>query len=311
MKRFSFALTLSGLFLFAVLLLPTRADAQIALSPRGSVSQTIDGTKIDIDYSRPALRGRTGMFGGPIWWGHVWTPGADWATTLEINKDITLHGVDVPAGKYSMWMVVAEEGDWEVILDPEWKLFHLPELKKNGDEITFWVTPVRDAPITETLTWDFPVHSNTGTTLRLRFENVEVTMDIEVQSWLQLTVTEEEVAPYLGTYKTEVFEYAWTPEPFEYDMPLTFEGGNMLMGMQTNPAGQGLPFGVGLLPLPQAEGIFHLSFVDNGEVFQTLEHMFEFLFDDEGHVTGFEARTEEDALWMKGTRLAEGDDHNH
>lgn len=311
MKRFSSALTLSGLFLLAFLLVPTNANAQIALSPRASVSQTIDGTKIDIDYARPALRGRTGMFGGPIWWGHIWTPGADWATTLDINKDITLHGVEIPAGKYSIWMVVAEEGDWEVILDPEWRQFHLPEPEKNGDEITFWISPDRDAPLTETLTFDFPTHSNTGTTLRLRFENIEVTMDIVVQSWLPLTVTEEEVAPYAGTYHTEVFEYDFTPEPFEYDMTLEFKDGVFSQNMQMTPSGGGLPFGTGLLPLPQATGIFHWAFVEDGEVFQTLEHMFEFLFDEDGNVTGFEARSPEDQLWMRGVRIAENSEHTH
>ena len=185
MKRFLQAAALSGLFLVAPMAHDNLAHAQVALSPRGSVSQTIDGTSIDIEYSRPALRGRTGLFGGQIWWGHIWTPGADWATILEVNKDITIDGVEVPAGKYSMWMVV-DPGDWEVILDPEWKQFHLPEPQKNGDEITFWVTPDTTASLTETLTFDFPENSTTGTTLRLRFETHEVSMDIAVQSRLKM-----------------------------------------------------------------------------------------------------------------------------
>ncbi|MDA0683116.1 MAG: DUF2911 domain-containing protein [Bacteroidetes bacterium] len=303
MKRFLQAAALSGLFLVAPMAHDNLAHAQVALSPRGSVSQTIDGTSIDIEYSRPALRGRTGLFGGQIWWGHIWTPGADWATILEVNKDITIDGVEVPAGKYSMWMVV-DPGDWEVILDPEWKQFHLPEPQKNGDEITFWVTPDTTASLTETLTFDFPENSTTGTTLRLRFETHEVSMDIAVQSRLKMQVTEEEVAPYLGTYRTEVREYAWTPEPFTYDMEMSYEDGNFAISMQTSASGPGLPFGVGLLPLPQVDGIFYLSFIENGEVFQTLEHMFEFTFDEDGQVTGFQARTEEDALWMVGTRVA-------
>lgn len=303
MKNLLFALALSGL-LFAVAV-PEETHAQIELSPLGSVSQTIDGTIIDIEYSRPTLRGRTGMFGGPIWWGHIWTPGADWATILEINKDITLDGNPIPAGKYSMWMVVTEEGDWEVWLDPEWKQFHLPEPEKNGDEILFWVTPNREAPITETLTFDFPVHSNTGTTLRLRFENIEVTMDIEVESRLQMSVTEEEVAPYLGTFRTQVNEYAWTPEPFEYDMNLWLEGDQLRFNMQLAPEQTNFMFQTGMLPLPQAEGVFYMAFLEDGEVFQTLNDMFEFLFDDDGNVSGFELRAEDDTLWMVGTKTAD------
>lgn len=44
-------------------------------------------------------------------------------TTLEVDKDITLAGHPVSAGIYSIWMTV-EPGDWEVVLDPEPKLFH-------------------------------------------------------------------------------------------------------------------------------------------------------------------------------------------
>ena len=301
MIRFSPGRFAAALLFVSALLTAPAVEAQIALSPRGSVSQTIDGTTIMIDYARPAVRGRAQMFGGPIWWGHIWTPGADWATTIEVNKDITLHGTPVPAGKYSIWMV-NEPGDWEVILDPVWKQFHLPEPKKDGDEITFWVTPDTTAAFTETLTFDFPTHSNTGTTLRLRFDTREVTMDITVPSWLKLTVTEEEVAPYAGTYRTEVFPYDWTPNAFTYDLTMTNEGSQFVMAMQLSESGGALPFGVGLLPLPQAQGIFHLAFLENGEAFQTLEHLFEFIYDDEGNVTGFEARTEEDELWMRGTK---------
>lgn len=299
MNRLLPAFSAAALLVVVFLSAPRTADAQIALSPRGSVSQTIDGTTITIDYARPALRGRTGMFGGQIWWGHIWTPGADWATTIEVNKDITIDGTAVPAGKYSIWMV-NEPGDWEVILDPEWKQFHLPEPKKNGDEITFWVTPDTTAALTETLTFDFPEHSNTGTTLRLRFETREVTMEIGVPSWLKLSVTEDEVAPLIGTYRTEVLAYDWTPNPFEYDLPMRFEEGQLVVGLKFNPNAPEFP--TSILPLPNAEGIFHMAFLEDGEVVQTLEHMFEFLYDGDGNVTGFEARTDEDALWMRGTK---------
>jgi len=302
MHRLLPALTLSGLLFFSLLLLPQQADAQIAMSPRGSVSQTIDGTTIDIEYSRPRLRGRTGMFGGPIWWGHIWTPGADWATTIEVNNDFTLSGTEIPAGKYSIWMVVTEEGDWEVIIDPEWKQFHLPEPEKNGDEITFWITPNREGPMTETLTFQFVDNTNSGTTLRLRFEDHEVHMPIEVPSRLQMFVTEEEVAPYVGTYKTQVNEYLWTPVAFEYDMNIWFEEDQLRFNMQLSADDPNFMFQTGILPLPQAEGIFYLSFLENGEVFQTLEDMVEFVYDDSGAVSGFELRAEDDTLWMVGTR---------
>ena len=68
------------------------------------MTQIIDGTKISMEYSRPRARGRNPLFGNPrvVRWNEVWTPGANWATTFEINKPITLAGRAVAKGKYSV-----------------------------------------------------------------------------------------------------------------------------------------------------------------------------------------------------------------
>ena len=80
-----------------------------------TLSQTVDGTTITVEYSRPRTRGRSPVYGTPIVaWGEVWTPGANWATTLDVSNDVAINGHPVPKGKYSVWMEV-EQGDWTVI----------------------------------------------------------------------------------------------------------------------------------------------------------------------------------------------------
>ena len=64
--------------------------AQIRASERATVSQVVDGTRITVDYSRPRARGRAALFGGEVKWNEVWTPGANDATTLEIDRDTGL-----------------------------------------------------------------------------------------------------------------------------------------------------------------------------------------------------------------------------
>ena len=64
------------------LALPARAPAQVRASEAASVSQTVDGTKITIEYSRPRGRARDSLFGKVVPWGEVWTAGANLATTL-------------------------------------------------------------------------------------------------------------------------------------------------------------------------------------------------------------------------------------
>jgi hypothetical protein len=88
-RRLTFATAILGA-------LPSAAAAQIRASEIGTMSQIIDGTKITVEYSRPRARGRDPLFGGRVVrWNEVWTPGANWATTFETTKNITLNGTTV------------------------------------------------------------------------------------------------------------------------------------------------------------------------------------------------------------------------
>ena len=104
--------------------LTASAGAQIRASELGTVSQVIDGTRIAVEYSRPRARGRTDMFGGEVKWQEVWTPGANYATTFETNKNVKLNGQLLPKGKYSLWFIVRQAGDWTAVFDTTPRRFH-------------------------------------------------------------------------------------------------------------------------------------------------------------------------------------------
>ena len=88
------------------------ALAQVRASEIGTMSQIIDGTHITMVYSRPQTRGRDPIFGtSAAHWNEVWTPGANWATTFEVDRNIKLDGHPVPKGKYSVWFVIRQSGD--------------------------------------------------------------------------------------------------------------------------------------------------------------------------------------------------------
>ena len=83
---------ITATFAIAAVTLSSTAHGQIRASERATVSQTVDGTTITIDYGRPLLRGRTELWGNPavVPWGKKWTPGANWATNIHVTKDITI-----------------------------------------------------------------------------------------------------------------------------------------------------------------------------------------------------------------------------
>lgn len=285
-------------------LTPTDAHAQILKSPRGSVSQTIDGTTVDIDYGRPALRGREGLFGGQIFWGHIWTPGADAATTLTLSKDVVIDSVSVPAGKYSVWFLV-ERGDWELVLNPEWDLYHVPEPKRSDDWISIHVAPDTTAPKTEVLTFDFPEHEAFSTVLRFRWDTREVRLPIAVEPSLDLEVSAEEAAPYAGTYRTEMLEGEWNAEAFTYNMRFHFTDGAFFARMvwqkpadPENPEG-----GQDWQLLPRVPQVFHPVFFEDGRLVASAPIFFEFLMGDDGRAASFEFRDQKDELIMRGERV--------
>lgn len=181
--------------------MPAPMLAQIRASELGTMSQMIDGTKISMQYSRPRARGRTPLFGTKIvHWDEVWTPGANWATTLEVSKDVKLEGRRVPQGKYSVWMVVRQKGDWTMVLDPTAKIYHMEPPDSNARQVRFPVH-AEEGAFTEVLTWSVPDIRASGGTLAFAWGTTRVAMHLEIEPSLRVMLPESEANPYLGRYE--------------------------------------------------------------------------------------------------------------
>ncbi|MDH7447458.1 DUF2911 domain-containing protein [Aquimarina sp. 2201CG14-23] len=82
------------------------AHAQLtvpALSPYSKTTQTIGLTEIEIEYSRPSKRGRT-IFGeqGIIPYDELWRTGANAATKITFDDDVTIFETPVKKGTYAI-----------------------------------------------------------------------------------------------------------------------------------------------------------------------------------------------------------------
>jgi hypothetical protein len=97
-----------NLFAFALtLIVAFAAIAQEKASPARKAEGTVAGAKITINYSSPAVKGRT-IWGDLVPLGQVWRAGADDATTFTTSKDITVQGQKLPAGTYSFFIIPGE-----------------------------------------------------------------------------------------------------------------------------------------------------------------------------------------------------------
>ena len=74
------------------------------LSVRDTARATIGAATFSVDYGRPLARGRT-LLGNVISYDRVWRTGANAATQLTTSAPVTLAGLSLPAGTYTLWTV--------------------------------------------------------------------------------------------------------------------------------------------------------------------------------------------------------------
>lgn len=87
-------------------------------SPPMTSTATVNGGEITIDYSSPAVKGRT-IFGDLVPYGKIWRLGANEATTITFQKDVTIGEDEIEAGKYAMF-AIPNEMDWTIVFNSVW-----------------------------------------------------------------------------------------------------------------------------------------------------------------------------------------------
>ena len=82
-------------------------------SLQAEIEQTIGLTKVEVDYFRPAKKGRL-VFGDLVPYGKVWRTGANQNSTVEFDTDVEIGGNVLAAGKYALFTIPKAES-WDVI----------------------------------------------------------------------------------------------------------------------------------------------------------------------------------------------------
>ncbi|NCI50849.1 DUF2911 domain-containing protein [Sediminibacterium roseum] len=147
-------------------------------SPEATAVGTIYGANLSIKYNSPSVKGRK-IYGTDLvpYGGKVWRAGANKATTFETDKDITVEGKKLPAGKYSLY-VIANENEWVFIFNSktgQWGINRdgSTTLDPTADVIRVTVKP-RKAAFRESLVYQFNPDG-----FILGWENIEVPVGIK------------------------------------------------------------------------------------------------------------------------------------
>jgi hypothetical protein len=179
MKRL---LICTGLLLGAVSLF---AQQKPAASPPAKESATLGGKEITITYSSPRVRGREGHIFTPDGLIHsnekhypVWRAGANTATTLHTDADLTIGDLHVPAGTYTLFVDISNPASWYLIVNKqtgEWGLSYdaSQDLGKTA------MTMSRPPSMVEDLKYTITADGGGKGTLTLAWENVSASVPIE------------------------------------------------------------------------------------------------------------------------------------
>jgi len=137
------------ILLFAVLF-GTFAFAQKKVaSPAESVTGKINGATITIKYGSPSVKGRA-IWGALVPYDKVWRAGANEATTFETDKTIAIEGKQLPAGKYSFF-VIPNENESIIIFNKEPKQWGAYDYKESNDQLRVTVKNERGDALIEKL----------------------------------------------------------------------------------------------------------------------------------------------------------------
>jgi hypothetical protein len=280
-----------GLLLVAIP--SSAAGGQAISSPRGSVTQLVDSTTITAEYYRPSVRGRQ-IFGGLVPWGSLWTPGANWATTLEVDRDVRIDGHSLPRGKYSLWMIPNVD-TWTVVLSRQARRFHVMRPEPSAEQLRFDVHP-RAGPHTEMLSFSFPDATRTGTTLQLQWAGMVVPIAFQVEPSRRTVVAAHPHASYVGSYTVR-----YGTDPKAYPFEIAERGASLWVHTTADGVEPGLDPDFDLEPMGSDE--FHPRQYRNGTLMGVeADEVITFHLDSD-RATGFDFRgLAEQKILGRGTR---------
>jgi hypothetical protein len=159
-----------------------------APSPSAYVSQNVGFTKISIDYSSPAMKGRK-VFGELEKYGVTWRAGANNPTIIEFSTGVSIAGKNIGAGKYSLFITPQESGEWTIHLNGKANAVYAytkdgkvdEAALANDDAVTIKVAP-STAPMTfERLAYFISAQDNKVATVSFMWADVMLTFEVDTQ----------------------------------------------------------------------------------------------------------------------------------
>ncbi|MBT8235753.1 MAG: DUF2911 domain-containing protein, partial [Bacteroidia bacterium] len=164
-------------------------------SPLAKLEQDIGLTTIKIEYSRPAMRGRT-IFGDLVPWGRIWRVGANASTKFTTSDTLDIVGNSLAPGTYALY-AFPYETYWDVVFHKNTSHWGDGRTAYDPAEDAFRIriTPQKLADTQENFLIAFDQLTHDSAQMYLQWENTRVVIPISVST---TEVMEAEIQSKLG-----------------------------------------------------------------------------------------------------------------
>ena len=162
------------------------AQQKAPASPPETATGSIGGHTITIKYSSPGVKGREGQIfnqDGLIQKTHkqypIWRAGANSATALHTDADLTIGNINVPKGDYTLFVDISDPDNWTLIVNKqtgEWGLRYdgSQDLGKTP------MTMSKPSSMVENLIWKIDSDGGDKGTISLAWEDHSASVSVAV-----------------------------------------------------------------------------------------------------------------------------------
>ena len=185
-QKLSIMMKSNYLTTLALLFTLTTGFAQIntpAPSPTCSFSQDVGLINVEVEYSRPGMKGRK-IFGGLVPYGEMWRTGANASTKITFSDAAQVNNVSLDKGTYALYTIPGEK-EWTIIFYTNTSYWGTPGPKNFKEEEVAgrFTIPAKslNEPV-ESFTINIGNLRNDGATLDLMWDKTLVSIPITVNT---------------------------------------------------------------------------------------------------------------------------------
>lgn len=149
------------------------------LSPFQKTEIKIGIVDVELEYSRPSMRGRT-IFGGLVPYGKIWRTGANKNTKIVFKDKVRIGNTDLDAGTYTIF-TKPNEDKWEVYFHTLLDEYGSPDTLDEKNIVAQITVPVTKLNRNiETLSIDFENLTSSSAILAISWERIFIPIKIEI-----------------------------------------------------------------------------------------------------------------------------------